>query len=35
LKTNLSPSYKWGSSWSWSYGSGIYNYLCNQCHSSI
>ena len=20
-----------GPSWSWSYGSGIYNYLCNQC----
>jgi hypothetical protein len=22
---------KWGSWWSWSYGSWIYNYLCNQC----
>ena len=21
----------WGSPWPWSYGSGIYNYLCNQC----
>ena len=21
-----------GSSWPWSYGSWIYNYLCNQCH---
>jgi hypothetical protein len=20
-----------GPSWSWSYGSWIYNYLCNQC----
>jgi len=30
-------SWKWGTSWSWSYGSWIYNYnvhkmyLCNQC----
>jgi hypothetical protein len=24
-----------GSSWSWSYGSGIYNYLCNQCLSPL
>ena len=24
-----------GSSWSWSYGSSIYNYLCNQCLSSL
>jgi len=23
-----------GPSWSWSYGSCIYNYLCNQCLSS-
>ena len=23
------------SSWSWSYGSWIYNYLCNQCLSSL
>jgi len=22
-----------GPSWSWSYGSWIYNYLCNQCLS--
>jgi hypothetical protein len=21
----------WGSSWPWSYGSWIYNYLCNRC----
>jgi len=24
-----------GSSWSWSYGGWIYNYLCNQCLSSL
>ena len=24
-----------GSSWSWSYGSWIYNYLCNQCLSLL
>ena len=24
-----------GSSWSWSYGSRIYNYLCNQCLSPL
>jgi len=24
-----------GPSWSWSYGSLTYNYLCNQCLSSI
>jgi hypothetical protein len=24
-----------GPSWSWSYGSWIYNYLCNQCLSSL
>jgi len=23
------------SSWSWSYGSWIYNYLCNQCLSPL
>ena len=22
---------EWGPSWPWSYGSWIYNYLCNQC----
>jgi len=22
-------------SWSWSYGSWIYNYLCNQCLSPL
>jgi hypothetical protein len=26
---------KWGPSWSWSYGSWIYNYLCNQCPSPL
>ena len=25
----------WGPSWSWSYGSWIYNYLCNQCLSPL
>jgi len=24
-----------GPSWSWLYGSWIYNYLCNQCLSSL
>ena len=24
-----------GPSWSWSYGSSIYNYLCNQCLSPL
>jgi hypothetical protein len=24
-----------GPSWSWSYGSWIYNYLCNQCISTL
>ena len=24
----------WGPSWSWSCGSWIYNYLCNQCFST-
>jgi len=26
---------KRGTSWSWSYGSWIYNYLCNQCISPL
>jgi hypothetical protein len=26
---------KWRLSWSWSYGSWIYNYLCNQCLSPL
>jgi hypothetical protein len=25
----------WGSSWSWSFGSWIYNYLCNQCNKVV
>jgi hypothetical protein len=25
----------WGLSWPWSYGSWIYNYLCNQCISPL
>jgi hypothetical protein len=28
-------SWFWGLSWSWSYGSWIYNYLCNRCLSSL
>jgi len=28
-------SYQTGPSWSWSYGSWIYNYLCNQCLSPL
>ena len=26
---------QWGPSWSWSYGSWVYNYLCNQCLSPL
>jgi len=25
----------WGQLWSWSYGSWIYNYLCNRCLSPL
>jgi hypothetical protein len=25
----------WGPSWSWSYGSWIYDYICNQCPSPL
>jgi len=25
----------WGPSWSWSFGSWIYKYLCNQCLSPL
>ena len=39
MEVNLSPggstSYQKGPSWSWSYGSWIYNYLCNQCLSPL
>ena len=31
----MSYTYSWGLWWSWSYGSWIYNYLCNQCLSSL
>jgi len=30
-----SISLKHGQSWSWSYGSWIYNYICNQCLSPL
>jgi len=29
------PKSVWGVSWSWSYGSWIYNYPCNQCLSQL
>jgi hypothetical protein len=29
------PNKNWGPSWSWLYGSWIYNYLCNQCISPL
>jgi hypothetical protein len=29
------PNQEEGPSWSWSYGSWIYNYLCNQCLSLL
>jgi hypothetical protein len=29
------PAKREGQSWSWSYGSWIYNYLCNQCLSPL
>ena len=31
---HMTNGYK-GPSWSWSYGSWIYNYLCNQCLSPL
>jgi hypothetical protein len=37
-KCSLQYSFIWffkGQSWSWSYGSWIYNYLCNQCLSPL
>jgi hypothetical protein len=33
-KTTITHTYE-GLSWSWSYGSWIYNYLCNQCLSPL
>jgi hypothetical protein len=36
INTCSSPlHYFLGPSWSWSYGSWIYNYLCNQCLSTL
>ena len=32
---HISPCQNKGASWSWSYGSCIYNYLCNECLSSL
>jgi len=32
---SLLPFYTRGPSWPWSYGSWIYNYLCNQCLSPL
>ena len=32
---NKEPYLVLGPSWSWSYGSWIYNYLCNQCQSPL
>ena len=32
---SLSTYFYLGPSWSWSYGSWIYNYLCNQCLSPL
>ena len=34
-KTMYSSNIRKGLSWSWSYGSWIYNYLCNQCLSPL
>jgi len=31
----VSSNFLKGPSWSWSYGSWIYNYLCNQCLSPL
>jgi len=31
----IGMDYIGGSSWPWSYGSWIYNYLCNQCLSPL
>ena len=39
LMVSMAYKYKciffWGAALSWSYGSRIYNYLCNQCLSSL
>jgi len=33
--TNMNSWITVGPSWPWSYGSWIYNYLCNQCLSPL
>jgi len=33
--TRSKSNIKGGLSWSWSYGSWIYNYICNQCLSLL
>ena len=35
FKNGNSSKLLWGCLWSWSYGSWIYNYLCNQCLSPL
>ena len=35
INVNTILNVKKGSSWSWSYGSWIYNYMCNQCISPL
>jgi len=35
LNSTKERHYSSRTSWSWSYGSWIYNYLCNQCLSSL
>jgi len=37
LSSAVVSQYSWrlGPSWSWSYGSRIYNFLCNQCMSLL
>jgi hypothetical protein len=35
LSIDRLPHIIWGQSWSWSYGSWIYNYQCNQCLSPL
>ena len=32
---HVEQTYMWGPSWPWSYGSCIYNFLCNQCLSLL
>jgi len=35
LKLYFSSDSKTGSSWPWSFGSWIYNYICNHCLSPL